>query len=255
MKPKDYCKQYSQTLTALFGKIIEEEWENIDSAADLIADTVASDHLIHVLGSGGHSFMAAEEMFYRTGGLVPVNPIFEQGFSVVNGALRSTLMERIPNYVKPVLDYYRLEKNDILILVNAYGMNCVTIDTALECERRGVKVVGVSSLDFSSKVPKDHPARHPSKKNLSEIQSLAVHIDNKMPYGDGVITFDNLDQVVGPVSTQVNTFILNEMVVASVAKLLERGIKPPVWTSMNTPGGAEKNKDFVEKYFTRIKHL
>ncbi len=250
-----YCKQYAKELHERFDLVLEKEWDHIVKAAQLMSDAIAEDRLIHVIGTGGHSFMAAEEMFYRTGGLVPINPIFEQGFSVVNGATRSTMMERIPNYVKPVLDYYNLLEGDVLILVNAYGMNCATIDTAIECEKRGVKVIGISSVDFASKVPSSHPARHASKLNLHEVDSLAVHIDNKMPYGDGVLNFDGLDTVVGPISTLMNTFVLNQLVIATVATMLEKGSKPPVWTSMNTPEGAEKNKDFIEKYYTRIKHL
>jgi uncharacterized phosphosugar-binding protein len=51
--------------------------------------------VINVFGSGGHSFIGAEEMFYR-GWLGTINPIFETGVSMPPGALRSTAIERHP---------------------------------------------------------------------------------------------------------------------------------------------------------------
>jgi len=41
--------------------------------------------------------MIVEELFYRTGGLVPVNPVFDSGTMLHEGALRSTRLERLPD--------------------------------------------------------------------------------------------------------------------------------------------------------------
>jgi uncharacterized phosphosugar-binding protein len=255
MEARKYVDEYFHTLVDLYKKILEDEFENITAAAELLVQAIKDDHLIHIVGSGGHSFMAAEELFYRTGGLVPINPIFEQGLTVVHGALRSTMIERLPGYMVPVLDYYRVGKDDVLFVVNAYGINCATIDSALEGKKRGAKIIAVSSSEFAKNTPSDHPARHPSKKSLHELEDLDIFIDNKMPYGDAVIAYPGFAQKVGPVSSMVNFFVLNEIVIAAVAGMLEADMKPPVWTSMNVPDGAEKNKQHIERYFDRIKHM
>lgn len=41
----------------------------------------------------------------------------------------------------------------------------------------------------------------------------------------------------------------------AVAKLSERGIEVPLWTSANLPGGDEKNKKLEEQYAPLVKHL
>jgi len=79
-------------------------------------------------------------MFYRTGGIVPVNAILEPGVSLAFGATRSTFVERLPGYAGGVLRYYGVGEGDVLVIVNAYGINGVTIDSALEGKKLGAKV-------------------------------------------------------------------------------------------------------------------
>ena len=84
--------------------------------------------------AGGHSNMAAEEAFYRAGGLAAMNPLLDAGTNLIHGALRSTYVERTPGYAKAVLDAYGIASGDVLIIANAYGINAMTVDCALECK-------------------------------------------------------------------------------------------------------------------------
>jgi uncharacterized phosphosugar-binding protein len=43
--------------------------------------------------------------------------------------------------------------------------------------------------------------------------------------------------------------------IKTVEKIKEKGIKPPIWISGNVPGGMEFNKQYIEKYYEKIKHL
>lgn len=61
--------QYHEAVAEAIDKIAERERESISEAADLLADKIAEDRLIYVIGSGGHSQNAAEELFWRAGGL------------------------------------------------------------------------------------------------------------------------------------------------------------------------------------------
>ena len=47
----------------------------IKKAAKILADQVQKGKLIHVFGTGGHSYIAGEEMFFRAGGLQSINAI------------------------------------------------------------------------------------------------------------------------------------------------------------------------------------
>jgi uncharacterized phosphosugar-binding protein len=246
-------EDYYRSISSLLRKIADTEQEKIKKAASILADTIEKDKLIFILGTGGHSSMAAEEMFWRAGGLVPIYPILDPGLSVMHGALRSNLLERTPGYISPILKYHGLTQGDVLILCNAYGINAATIDAALECRRLGIITIAITSTEFCKEVPAGHPSRHPSNKNLYEV---ADHFINCwMPYGDAVVSIEGVAQKVSPTSSMVNFFTLNCLVAATVEELVRRGVEPPIWTSANIPGGDEANRKHFEKYGKRIKYL
>ena len=127
-----------------------------------------------------------------------------------------------------------------MIIANSYGLNSMTIGSALEAKARGVKMIGVTSISFADHVPKDHPARHPSEKNLYEI--VNVFADNYLPLGDAIVKFDNFDQKIASTSTLCNTFTLNLMMIQTVKKIFKTGDIPPVYISANISGGEKENK-------------
>jgi uncharacterized phosphosugar-binding protein len=60
---------------------------------------------------------------------------------------------------------------------------------------------------------------------------------------------------VAAVSTFANAFALNCLVIRTVAKLVERGIEPPIWRSGNAPGGDEANARFLHRFEGRVRGL
>lgn len=246
-------KFYLETAKEIFEKIEGHSEESIDKAAEIMSEAILNDKLIHIIGPGGHSNMAAMEVLWRAGGLAPFNALLDPGIALVNGAKHSNIIERTPDYAKSVLDSYDIKEGEVMIIANAYGINSMSIDTALESKKRGLKTIGVTSTSFANHVPKDHPARHPSGKNLHEI--VDVFVDNHLPLGDAVVKFDDFEQKIAPTSTLCNSFTLNLMVTKTVEKILDKGGTPPVWMSANMPGGDEANKKLEEKYAQRIKHL
>ncbi len=244
---------YFEKISEIFNKIKAQSESSIDKAAQLMSDAIIDDKIVHIIGTGGHSNMAAMEVFWRAGGLVPINALLDPGIDLVHGAKHSNIIERTPGYAKSVLDSYDIKTGEVLIIVNAYGMNSMTIDCALEAKHRGLKTIGITSTSFAQYVPKEHPARHPSGKNLYEI--VDVFIDNYLPLGDAIVKFDNFEQKIAPTSTLCNCFTLNLLVIKTVEKILSLGKIPPVWISANMPGGDEANKKWEQKYIGRIKHL
>jgi len=234
-------------------QIRKTQGDSIQRAAELMASVIEKDGVVYVFGSGGHSNIGAEEMFWRAGGLAAISAILDPGINLAFGAQRSSLIERTPGYAKAVLDSYGLKPGDVLILVNAYGINSLTIDTALECRERGVKVIGITSAASSDPVPPDHAARHPSKKNLHDL--VDVHVDTQVPFGDAVIGVEGCPQKVGPLSTILNAFAINCIVIATVELLARRGYEPPVWRSGNIPGGIEAGRKLIEKYAPKVRLL
>lgn len=247
-------RRYKDTLISVFDAI-EKEAESIDKAAEAITKAIADNKMVHVIGPGGHSNIAVEEILWRAGGLACFNAILDPGTNVIHGAKRSNIIERTPGYAIGVLNAYGVgrEPGEVMIIVNAYGLNSMTIDTVMEAKKRGLTTIGVTSSSFSAIVPAGHPSRHPSGKNLYE--EVDIYINNHLPEGDSVAEIEGFGQKVASTSTFCNCFVMNLLVIETVKKLVAKGITPPVWVSANMPGGDAHNRTLEEKYFPIIKHL
>lgn len=237
--------------------IIEEirltEREQILKAAHMIADQVSQDKKVFVFGPGGHSNLAAMEVFFRAGGLMHIDAILNQETMLSSGALKSMQTERLPGYGKIVIEDYDVKEGDLLWIVNAYGINSATIDAALAAKARGAKVIGVSSRDHAEHCPKNHVARHPSKQNLHDIVDCAV--DCKVKLGDATLEIQGFPQKIGALSTYANAYVMNSIVIEAINILVNQGINPPVWRSGNCPGGDEWNSQFIQRFKDRIRCL
>ncbi len=247
------CAAYLDATQALMRRILEEEQDALGRAAQRMAGQIAHDRLVHIYGPGGHSNLAAQELFYRAGGLMHLAPILDEGTLLSNGALRSTAMERLPGYGRLVIADRALGAEDLLILVNTYGINAALIDAALEARRRGAFLIGLSSHAHADATAPDHPARHPDKLNLHAVVDIAI--DTKVPVGDAVIAVPGVAERVAPVSTFANAFALNALAIRTVALLAQQGIEPPLWRSRNAAGGDDANARLLPRFRQRVRGL
>ncbi|MFB6465410.1 sugar isomerase domain-containing protein [Cytobacillus sp. Hz8] len=245
--------QYLHKIFDHLQRLHDEEASSIQEAARMIANQVKDNKIVFIYGPGGHSNLGSQELFFRAGGLMHISAILDEGTLLSGGALRSMAIERTPGYGTIVIDDYNLQKDDLLIIVNAYGINSATIDAALEAKRRGVNTIGVTSIEHAKNTPKEHPARHPSKKNLFELVDVAV--DSKIIVGDAVVDIPGLEQRVAAMSTFANAYLLNCMAAEAVKILVDQGIYPPIWKSGNATGGDEANARFIGQFKGRIKLL
>ena len=241
---------YLEKIQRVLAEICEHEQEEIKAAAELLAEAVMEDRLIHIFGGGGHSAIAAMEVFWRAGGLVQVNALFPPGTNIITSY---PTMAKITGAAPFILKFYEVNEGDPLIVVNFYGLNAVTVDVALEAKRRNVKLITVNSHGFASQIPKDFEWRHPSKKNLNELADIAL--DNHVPLPDAVLKLEGVDEYVTPTATIATCFLLNCLMANTAQALVDRGRKPDIWLSNNVPGCDEHNTPFVEKYRHRIFHL
>ena len=245
--------QYLQRITKHLEVLHDTNTTSIQLAARMVADQIKNDKIVYAYGPGGHSNLGSQELFFRAGGLMHMSAMLDEGTLLSGGALRSMAIERTPGYGIIVIDDYNLGQDDLLILINAYGINAAVIDAALEARRRGVKIIGVTSVRHAQATAAEHPARHPSKKNLYEV--VDVVLDSNIDVGDAVITIEGVDQPVGPLSTFATTYLLNSMVAEAVNLLAQEGVQPPIWRSGNAPDGDEVNAQFIDRFKGRIKKL
>jgi uncharacterized phosphosugar-binding protein len=249
----DNSNGYLPKIVELLNKIEKEQYENIRSAASLMADAVQNDRLINVFGGGGHTTLPVGEMFFRAGGLCNINPCVETGLSVFNQARKYLALERCVNYGRAIMDYYDLQEDDILIIFHNIGTNAATIDAALQAKERKAKIIAVSSSEWQEKLPEDYSLRHPSKKNLFELADICI--DDYNPLGDTVVQLEGFDTPIGPISNMTDFYIAHRLEIECAKLCLARGIEPSFWRSANVPGGDEFNQKRLEEYSPRIKML
>ena len=244
---------YFASIQENFKKVNDTQGENIKAAAQLMANAIGEDRLIHVYGGGGHTTLCMGEMFFRAGGLSCINPIMETGLSVFNQALKYLELERTVNYGSAIMKYYDLQPGDVLIIFHNIGINPATIDAAMEAKKAGAKIIAVSSSYWQNEMPAEHFIRHPNKTNLFDYADVCI--DDFNPVGDAVVTVPGLETPIAPVSNIIDFYIAHLLEIATVEACIEKGITPPVWSSANTPGGDEKNAAYLAKYRPRVKML
>jgi uncharacterized phosphosugar-binding protein len=222
--------------------IKNEQIENIEKGARLVAEVVKNDGRIYIFGTG-HSHIVAEDIYLRAGGLALVKAILEPALMLHEFPNKSTYLERLDGYGKVLFKLYKITSQDILILVSNSGRNNVVVEMALEAKKNGTKIIAITSIKHSQKVD----SRHKSGKKLFEIADVVI--DNYSEYGDAAYFVKNFDVPLGPTSSITGTAIIQSLMVSAVNVLVEEGIIPPVFRSSNLDGADEYNDKLFEKYY------
>jgi uncharacterized phosphosugar-binding protein len=231
-------QEYQNKAFGVLNKIAETQGEAIEAAAKVIAEHIANNGILYLLGSG-HSLITALESSGRAGGMVPIDIIFDKTFGKI---------ERLSGYAEYLLKDYEVD-NGIVIVISNSGRNALPIEVALESKKRGAKVIALTSLAHSQSVT----ARHPSGKRLFEIADIVV--DNCCEPGDAVVEIEGLPGKVGATSSVACTFIINSILVQAVENLTKMGVTPPILISANLDGSDEHNDRMRAKYKGRIRGL
>ena len=221
----------------------------IERAARLLAEAIQAGQSLFVFGAS-HSFMLAEEMVYRTGGIMLVNPIYPHGMNLgVTPLTMTSKLERVVGFGTELLANSPAKVGDILILASTSGRNAVTIDMALLARERKMKTIAITSLAYTHGVG----SRHPSGKKLAELCDLVI--DNGAPYGDAAVEIPGFAHKVGPLSSVTGCAIVNALACETVKLLVERGLTPPVFVSANTDPGDAHNAQLLAENRDRIHYL
>ena len=233
-------------------KIIEREKNegagSIEKAAELFAGAIKNGSNIFLFGTG-HSHMLAEELFYRAGGLVKIQPILETSLMLHESASKSTETERLEGYAEILFNRYKMKKDDVIVIISNSGRNGVIVDMADLCSKNGLKIIALTNMEHTL----TGASRHKSGKKLYEFADVVL--DNMGVYGDACISLDGLEGKISPTSTVIGAFLLNCVVTEAVELCLEDGFVPDHFSSSNIDGGDEINKKLLEKYSGEVIHL
>jgi uncharacterized phosphosugar-binding protein len=225
----------------LLAKVKDEQMQSILKAANIVAEAISSGMWIHVFGTG-HSHMIADEASGRAGGLAPFNAMIDLSLSGYSGMVKSGLLEKLEGYGRIVLESEQVRKGDVMIVVSNSGVNAAPVEVAIESKKRGLKVIAITSVAHSRSVP----PRNSAGRRLYEVAD--VTIDNCGEVGDALVKLQGMEQRVGPTSTVSAAAIFNAIIAQVAQRMVEKGIKPPVWVSGNVQGSEAYNFILMQKY-------
>lgn len=239
-------QRYLAGVAALLDTLLAAEWPAISAAAACVADTVAADGLVHVVGTG-HSHMLAEELFYRAGGLAAVNPLLVDSLMLHTAAEASTRLERTPGLGRALFPGLGVRRGDTCLVASNSGGNAVCVEIAELARDAGASVVAILS--------RRHAAHAGDGTHARLAQVADVVIDNHGRVGDASTTIAGFPRAVGPTSTVAGAAIVNAVVAEAVERLVARGVTPDVFSSSNVAGGDEVNAALAAAYRTRVRML
>jgi uncharacterized phosphosugar-binding protein len=231
----------------LLERIRDEEGEAVGEAARLLADAIVGGKRIFGFGCT-HSSLPIQDVVYRAGGLMLINPIYGPGIGSLETipATLTSAMERLSGFADVILDNTPIEAGDVLILVSVSGRNAVPIEMAESAQKRGVKVIGITSREYTENVE----SRHSSGKKMYNFADVVL--DNKVPKGDALLESDQMPQKFTPASGVTSIALLHALVSATIQECLNRGVVPPVYVAANVDGGEEWNRKLWAEYGDRI---
>lgn len=240
--------EYIENVKNIVEKIETAGEESIEKTAKIIADTLINGRRIYLFGTG-HSHMLAEELFYRAGGLVNIQPVLVEPLMLHISASESTVAERKEGMAEEIFREYSMSADDTVVIISNSGRNGVIVDMALLCKKEGLNVIALTNLEHTY----SGESRHKSGKRLCEIADVVL--DNGGCVGDACVEVDSIDGKICPTSTVCGAMILNAVVAEAVDICAKNDFNPDHFASSNIDGGDEINNKFVEKYKDKIKHL
>ncbi|WP_135549302.1 sugar isomerase domain-containing protein [Paenibacillus cymbidii] len=248
-KSADQIARYFEAISRLMSEVLHKQRGAMHEVAELFAAAVERGNTIYITGCS-HSSIFAQEVFYRAGGFMLMNPLFLPGMMLGTPPVTlTTRFERISGIAEAVLSESPIRADDVLIVASVSGRNDVPVELALHAREKGVKVVALTSTIYSSQVR----SRHASGQRLFE---LADHVlDMMSPPGDAMLDMEGLKERTAPSSTVIGVAMLHAVISQAIQLLLDRGVTPPVFMSANVDGADAFNRDMLAKYKNHIHYM
>ena len=225
----------------LFERIRESQKANIEAAGQMMAESVANGGCIHMFDTG---HIIDSELLNRAGGLVLMRRFRYHAGVESSGWNRpmkgkNSSMEGLAEYA---LRQGNILPGDIMVIGSVSGKTLNVIDLAVECKKLGVKVIGVTSVEYSKTLESGHSCG----KRLFELAD--VTIDNCAPFGDAMLEVEGVEAPFIPASGLAAAYLCWALCAEFVEKLMEKNITPSILKSVNFPPNAEYNNELYKRY-------
>jgi uncharacterized phosphosugar-binding protein len=239
---------YLAVVTATMHRVAGSQRAAVGRAADLVAEAVRADGVVHAFGTG-HSEALAMEIAGRAGGLVPTNRIALRDLVLLGGGspeMLGPMLERDPSVAHRLYELAPVRPQDVFVLASNSGVNGAMVEFAALVREKGHRLIVITSTEHSGRMT----SRHPSGRKLADFADVVL--DNGAPYGDATLPLPG-GGAVGAVSSITAALLAQQLTVEVVARLLAAGERPPVYLSANIAGGDEHNNALEARYAGRIR--
>ena len=234
--------RYLDAVRAILDHLEKTQLPAIDRAADLVVEALAHNGAVRCAAIG-HSNEA--DFINRAGGLAAVQP-FTFSFNLHDPVAdcqrdrpRPDAVERDLEAIRMAVRTSSLRAGDVMVIGSVSGRNRSPVELALACREAGVRVIAMTSLEYTARVE----SVHPSGKRLRDVADAVI--DNGAPYGDAAVDVPGYDVKLLPVSG-VAMIVIGWMLWGRVMeKMAAAGTPASVFMSVNRQDGQafyEKSK-------------
>lgn len=238
----------ARTLQHAVERVIGTQRDAVSAAATVCAEALVKGGILQAFGTG-HSQAFAMEIAGRAGGFVAANRLALKQL-VMSGELApedivDPAAERNVEHARRLWALHDISKDDVFLIASNSGGNATTVEVALLAKENGNPVVAVTSTRHSSSIT----STHPSGSRLFEVADIVV--DNCGVVGDSEVELPD-GTTITPTSSVTGALIAQMIVTETCGLLVARGAEVPVLTSVNVPGGKERNDELDARYGTRV---
>lgn len=227
--------------------VVKGQDKEIEQAAAWFAQSILTDRMVHIFGSG-HSRIMVEEMWPRYGSFPGFNPIVELSLTFhnlvvgANGQRQAMFLENVSGLAAKILRNFALDSKDTALIISSSGCNIVPIEMAALFQDFGIRVVAIHSANHSEA----SKSKRADGKKLADFADLTL--DTGAPVGDAMVQIPGLSTPTSPGSTMGGVALINSLKAETARILTEAGKPPTVLTAAALVGHQQATTLFETAY-------
>jgi uncharacterized phosphosugar-binding protein len=240
------AEQFMDRAERMLAEIRTTQLSAIQEAAHAIADSLASGHVLHYYDRGH----CTGEILHRAGGMFAIHHIQP---SLTMGGEPPAGREEEPGDPwaenQAVVDYVlrksRVRRGDVVLVCSVSGGSPEAVGITLGAQRAGALVVAITSPTYSKAIT----SRHSSGKFLYEVGDIVI--DNRGEVGDAMLDIPGVPIRAVPGSGLAWVYIVWSLLAEVMSSLVDRGVAPEVYMSVNLPEGPDYNAEARTRYLEK----